>query len=813
MHKKLATASLGIAVLITAGALLGAVHDSGLKTVEDIVGELYEYYGPSEISTERYLPPFVSVDYEISAGMGEKVLFTFQAHEGTNMLARYAWDFESDGLIDWTSSMQSVASHSYHEPGLHYATVYAFDVAGRWRSAEVRVEIDNSNKPCEYGRRTSHIDWSVMKERKGDRNKALTDPVVTWWLLAAYPDDFYWAAVVNKYHELRDTFGIPDENIIVVSGCSDDLGCVGNHLDDTTIIDYRYTSAGKDSAFTFLLDTMTANDVLHVIHEGHGAGRTDSTCLEYRRDYLDSLLVPWVIMGGRIEIDDPADADQVEIESDFISTWNHNTGELSNEVGMNTWTGQCFAGHRIAKRWKWVATFSGEQFFNTAKTSDTDVYIELIMRFHAGDLDRDGVVDSGQPWDYDGDGRPPLTARSPSLYTFDEDDWDTLYKLQVDWEHNGPADSLYGLHIKIDSGFDGNPELCNRRQFLHWDSLTIRAHDTDNNGWWDGVDWNEDGDLDDSVGHDTWSGIGPYDDDLSDFLDSLEYATVTFSLSDCFGGGQFNDLSRSNVLIATSATSGTYAWGESPLACLTEGSSCNPDSDLVITFVEAFNAGTDGRHRFDDNGDGIGHARTLPNGGDGTSDGLGDTMSYGSLPPPAPLPIPQYPEGDTVDACFPTFYWSDTGTCDSFEFDYMRSAYNYPMITGITDTSYTLPLPVPLDTLWTWYWKVRSWDGLARSEWSEWVAFYIRNDDADTCCCAPCCQGIRGNVDGDTLEQINIVDFIYLNDYLNNDGPPPPCMQEANIDAIPCGGGPDSLDLDYLSEYMFNSGPPPPSCP
>lgn len=78
-----------------------------------------------------------------------------------------------------------------------------------------------------------------------------------------------------------------------------------------------------------------------------------------------------------------------------------------------------------------------------------------------------------------------------------------------------------------------------------------------------------------------------------------------------------------------------------------------------------------------------------------------------------------------------------------------------------------------------------------------------------------CCVGIRGNVDGDPDDQIDISDLVTLTNYMFSQGPEPPCWEEANINGL----GPDDesgidiSDLTYLVDYMFNDGPEPPPCP
>jgi plastocyanin len=74
-----------------------------------------------------------------------------------------------------------------------------------------------------------------------------------------------------------------------------------------------------------------------------------------------------------------------------------------------------------------------------------------------------------------------------------------------------------------------------------------------------------------------------------------------------------------------------------------------------------------------------------------------------------------------------------------------------------------------------------------------------------------CCQGIRGNVDADSSDQVNISDLTFLVAYLFSEGDLPPCTEEADVDG---SGTPLGItDLTYLVAYLFGGGPVPPPCP
>ncbi|MDH3890132.1 MAG: thrombospondin type 3 repeat-containing protein [candidate division Zixibacteria bacterium] len=89
-------------------------------------------------------------------------------------------------------------------------------------------------------------------------------------------------------------------------------------------------------------------------------------------------------------------------------------------------------------------------------------------------------------------------------------------------------------------------------------------------------------------------------------------------------------------------------------------------------------------------------------------------------------------------------------------------------------------------------------------------------EDADTdgqgdaCETIDVCTGDRGNINGDMGDIVDIADLVYLVDYMFNGGPPPPVMEEADVDGSTVL---DIADLVYLVDYMFSGGPPPVPCP
>lgn len=73
-----------------------------------------------------------------------------------------------------------------------------------------------------------------------------------------------------------------------------------------------------------------------------------------------------------------------------------------------------------------------------------------------------------------------------------------------------------------------------------------------------------------------------------------------------------------------------------------------------------------------------------------------------------------------------------------------------------------------------------------------------------------CCVGIRGNVDNDPGDNIDIADLVYFVTFSFGGGPAPVCFEEADVDG---SLGLDIADIVYMVTYMFAGGPAPVSCP
>ncbi len=82
-------------------------------------------------------------------------------------------------------------------------------------------------------------------------------------------------------------------------------------------------------------------------------------------------------------------------------------------------------------------------------------------------------------------------------------------------------------------------------------------------------------------------------------------------------------------------------------------------------------------------------------------------------------------------------------------------------------------------------------------------------DACDDGCCVP---PIRGNIDFDVADVVDISDLVYFVAFFFQDGLPPPCPEEGNVDGD-IAEVIDISDMVHLVDYMFNGGPPPGDCP
>jgi hypothetical protein len=85
------------------------------------------------------------------------------------------------------------------------------------------------------------------------------------------------------------------------------------------------------------------------------------------------------------------------------------------------------------------------------------------------------------------------------------------------------------------------------------------------------------------------------------------------------------------------------------------------------------------------------------------------------------------------------------------------------------------------------------------------------NDGELNGCATGCCVDFSGNVNGDALDKVNVVDLTYLVGFLFGGGPAPLCKEEGNVNGDVLAKI-NVVDLTYLVGFLFGGGPQPPLC-
>lgn len=165
-------------------------------------------------------------------------------------------------------------------------------------------------------------------------------------------------------------------------------------------------------------------------------------------------------------------------------------------------------------------------------------------------------------------------------------------------------------------------------------------------------------------------------------------------------------------------------------------------------------------------------------------------------------------DGAQVGEVTPTLMWEeavDTDPWDVVTYDIQlgqdQTFATYDELTDRLATS--VVWPYALDSGATYYWRVLAEDFVSDSTWStETHSFVVAGGS--------CCIGIRGNINGDGEEAINIADITMLTAYLFSEGPAPPCALEADVNADEAV---NIADMTYLVAYSFSGGQTPADCP
>jgi hypothetical protein len=601
------------------------------------------------------------------------------AGQGILTYAGLPTEFRGFGAYDWRSDRTGWAFHVYPSPGTYYAALRVYDTGGRAAQDAVQVIVqegmaEQKDLPTVRLEPDQTVPAHTQDDGKADRYVVMIN--------GAGGERRFWDDVTFMYSTLTESYHIPSERIYLFN----EYGANPDGINPDGMIDYPVTLANIDIVFAELSSVIDGDDELFVWITGHGGGYYGPQ--EYNHGYL----------GTRASVD-PGD-EQDYLEQDFklrSLTTGGNYALPTPNHGMNVFKVfyQCYSSSNECGMYrnKYVSTFANLYFEQHGVQSDADVYIERLVDYLLGDTDRDGLVETaqGEVFDYDGDGTPPYDHETG---TFDQDDWGAW----DDYEDNyndinslRPGDSPGASYILFDHNLDNHLDID-----LNYDpnNLQVDGTDLDNEGLFDGIDVNEDGDMDDWVSVDEqvpFCTAGPdlYDDDLALLLDRIHANVISLFAEPCFSGGFIEDVSKSGRVLMTATEEETPSYGNVFVELFTsalnratrDGAPVNADQDGNghISMREAFNyaAQNDTTYeipQYDDNGDGIGHPHPIPQGGDGD---LGAVTYLENLYGLAAYPVTHVRSGDPGQTITYTLHVTHTGSVVD-TFDIAASGHTWP---------------------------------------------------------------------------------------------------------------------------------------
>lgn len=528
----------------------------------------------------------------------------------------YEWDFDGDGVYDFRSDKTGTVSFVYNSAGTYQAALKVYD-------SQRNAAIDTTQVIVKPGTgKQEYIAAPRVETVRTPSVTALKDGIVQRYAVminGAY-ETRYWDDVTFMYATLTDDYHLPPDHIYLLN--YDGTNPAGINPDN--MIDDPAWLANIDAVFTSLATIIDGDDELFVWVTDHGRG------------YCGPKLQAYGYLNGFASVD--PDDEQDVLEKDFKLRSLMTGGDLAYPYynhGMNeikVYILQTGTSSYYLKRNKYVSTFTEINFESSGVLSDQDVYIEKLVDYLLGDTNRDGYVDTtqGEVFDYDEDGAQPFYPRTGF---FDEDDWGgwDYYVDDFNYINSGfPGDS----YIIFDQNFDNHLDIDINPDPDH---LVVDGTDLDNQGLFDGIDVNQDGDMEDWVSIDEMVnlaiGSDMLDDDLAVFLNRIDASVITIFMEQCFSGGFIEDLSGSNRVIAAATEEDTVSWGNVFVEYFTEalhwatrsGSPVDADKDHNghISMMEAFNYAAERDYtweipQYDDNGDNIGSPYPIPQGGDGS---------------------------------------------------------------------------------------------------------------------------------------------------------------------------------------------------
>lgn len=565
------------------------------------------YANNNQISNS--LPGTVTVNETIvTAQSGIPVVLRGYATHPEQQITKYEWDFDNDGITDFESTTTGNASHTYNADGIYQAILKAYLEDGTLLpQGSVKVLVGDVVTPST----TAALTPTSTPAADGKEKHYVV-------ILNGGAETRFWEDVEYLYSTLKD-YGYSDEDIYFLN--YDGLNPSGENPNG--IIDYPALKEHLDTVFAELTAKVDADDILHIFVDDHGSGYIGPVQHEAKQQ------ISYGYNAGVMSVDPGDEADYNESELKLRSVVNR--GDFYANHEMNKWGVYSYSTNGTYYRQKYVGSFDNIYFEDTDETiSDSDETIEVIKDYLLGDIDKNGKIEGDEVYDYDGDGIPPYDHNTG---TFDEDDWGNINTYTETSNVTG-----YGVKPEgcawdtktLDIGLDNKIDLMCSDDGVNY---RVIATDFDNDGYYDGVDVNDDGDLDDVVSIDETISLSSNrisDDEFADLVDMVGAGKITIVMEQCFSGGFIEDLTKENRVIFTATEEETVSWGNLFIRNMitsfsgvnySGGTSTNPaqadiNGDGTIDFAESFTFSAENDYyyeipQYDDNGDGIPSAEIL----------------------------------------------------------------------------------------------------------------------------------------------------------------------------------------------------------
>jgi hypothetical protein len=569
---------------------------------------------------------FISLDagFDIITYAGLSTEFKAQASCPELDAIEYYWDFNNDEIFEMSTleyyNQPSEVTYIFNETGNFTAKVEAQDPAGIISSTIdlIKVCVKTGMGSQDY------VDELESELLIGPPDQpSPPDGVIDKYaiMINGGEESRFWVDVEFTYDMLINDYEYSPDNIYLLN--YNGLNPDGENPND--MIDFEATHYNVHMVFNDLAGKVDGDDILLAWVTDHGIGMFGPGHELY--GYLRNNVVVSV---------DPDDEHDY-LESEFKLRSFYIGGDYKGDMGMGIWKvyNKYLPDGLKYNREKYVSCFTNIYFEELGGiASDSDKLIEYFIDYLEGDFDQDGFLetDQGEVFDYDGDNIPPY---DPLTGLFDEDDWGDIHHYEDNW---GYCSSRVpgGVYMIFDEGFDNHLDIDVDTTYFENGILIVDGTDMDNQGLFDGLDVNSDGDKDDWVSIDEaiclYASPVLQDDELAEWLKDIEAGRIITVLEPCHSGGFIWDIRGPKIIACSATVDDDYSWENVFIRGITsafhwEDEYGNPvdadtNEDGYISVAEAFNYAADNDYfseipQYDDNGDGISHTDPIPNEDDG----------------------------------------------------------------------------------------------------------------------------------------------------------------------------------------------------